>query len=231
MSNGNWLLKVFSAIGLTLTLGVSMSAEAGLFGFGGDSWKEEVLLHDGKKVIVERSQSYGGRHEIGQSPPIKEWTITFTPPNSNKSITWKEEFNKDIGSATLGLLALDIVKGVPYIVTNPWGCLSYNKWGRPNPPYVIFKYDGKAWQRIPLEEFPAEIKEANVINNTGHHGRALNAHAGVVTANEINEINGRYAPDVLYQKVFVRIPLKPGSIGVSCPDYSLPRYASPQAPN
>ena len=43
-----------------------MNAEAGLFGIGGDSWKEDVLLHDGKKLIVERSQTYGGRHEIGQ---------------------------------------------------------------------------------------------------------------------------------------------------------------------
>jgi Ca2+-binding RTX toxin-like protein len=27
-----------------------MSAYAGLFGFGGTSWKEEVLLHDGSKL-------------------------------------------------------------------------------------------------------------------------------------------------------------------------------------
>jgi hypothetical protein len=29
---------------------LSMSASAGLFGFGGTSWKEEVLLHDGRKI-------------------------------------------------------------------------------------------------------------------------------------------------------------------------------------
>ena len=38
-------------------------------------------------------------------------------------------------------------------------CPSYNKWGRPNPPYVFFKYDGATWQRISLGEFPGEFKD------------------------------------------------------------------------
>jgi hypothetical protein len=48
-------------------------------------------------------------------------------------------------------------------VALPMGCLSYNKWGRPNPPYVVFKYDGNTWQRIPLTELPYEIKATNLI--------------------------------------------------------------------
>ena len=61
MSDG--LLRGFKTISLMLALGVSMSAGAGFLGFGGDSWKEEVLLHDGSKIIVKRSQSYGGRRD------------------------------------------------------------------------------------------------------------------------------------------------------------------------
>ena len=75
-------------------MGVSMSADAGLFGFGGTSWQEEVLLHDGSKIIVERSQSYGGRHEIGQSSPVKEHTITFSLQNSGKTISWTSEYGE-----------------------------------------------------------------------------------------------------------------------------------------
>ena len=41
-------------------IGVGMSAEAGLFGIGGMSWKEEVLLHDGSKIIAERHYNLGG---------------------------------------------------------------------------------------------------------------------------------------------------------------------------
>ena len=40
----------------------------------GTSWQEEVLLHDGRTMVVDRSLSYGGGHEIGQPAPIKEKT-------------------------------------------------------------------------------------------------------------------------------------------------------------
>lgn len=127
------------------------------------SWKEEVLLHDGNKIVVERSVERGGRHEIGQQPPIKEQSLTFTSPATNQRITWKSGFSKDVGLADFQPLLLDIDKGVAYIVTSPVGCLSYNKWGRPNPPYVIFKYQGTTWERVTLQELPAGIDKPNLI--------------------------------------------------------------------
>lgn len=160
------LLSVFKAIGLILVLEVSMNADAGLFGLGGTNWKEEVLLHDGSKIMASRSQTYGGRHEIGQTPPIKDQDITFAVPGSSKNLSWKSEYGEDIGRSNFKLLALHILNSTPYIVASPNLCLSYNKWGRPNPPYVFFKHDGKAWQRIPLSEFPAEFKEINLVVST-----------------------------------------------------------------
>jgi hypothetical protein len=201
-------LKPMLKLGLLLMMGVSMSAGAGLFGFGGTSWKEEVLLHDGSKLIVERSQTRGGRHEIGQEVPINSHKISFTLPGTRKAITWEVTIGLDASDASLGLLALDVVKGVPYIVTSTFGCHAYNKWGRPNPPYVFFKYDGKAWQRIPLAEFPTEIKEANVVEGTQEHERRLDTHTGVVTADEIKKINGKYSPSAIYLQVFVREEIK-----------------------
>jgi hypothetical protein len=63
-------------------------------------------------------------------------------------------------------LALHVLNNTPYLVTAPDKCLSYNKWGRPNPPYVIFKYDGSTWHRIPLSEFPVEFKNINLVIET-----------------------------------------------------------------
>ena len=163
MRINNGMSRRFAQFVVFLMMGVSMSANAGLFGFGGTSWKEEVLLHDGSKIVVERSFSRGGRHEITQGSPVKEQDLSFTMPGSNQTITWKSEYSEDVGRSNFHLLALHILNGTPYIVTNPNLCISYNKWGRPNPPYVIFKYDGKAWQRIPLAELPAEFKELNVV--------------------------------------------------------------------
>jgi len=150
-----WLL------GLTL-LGLSPGASAFL-GFGGTSWQEEVLVHDGTKIVVERSVERGGRHEIGQKPPIKEQSLRFTLPQNHQRVEWKDDYSEDVGGANFLPMLLDVVDGTPYLVANPMGCLSYNKWGRPNPPYVIFKHDGTTWQRIPLQELPAEVTTPNLI--------------------------------------------------------------------
>lgn len=206
----HWLLAISLMI-----LGGGMSACA-----DGTSWKEEVLLHDGKKLIVERSQSYGGRHEIGQKPPIKEQKITFTLSGSNRSITWKSEYSEDIGRANLNLLALHVLNGTPYIVAEPNLCLAYNKWGRPNPPYVFFKYDGKTWQRIPLSVFPAQFKDVNVVvNSLGAARGGTIVETGLITAEKIRELNSRlwrYPNEQLQYKSILREAMKPGSPGVGC---------------
>jgi hypothetical protein len=190
-----------------LFLGASMSANAGLFGFGGTSWKEEVLLHDGSKMVVERSQSRGGRHEIGQAPPVKEHSITFTLPGANKALAWKDEFSEDVGSSNFDLLALHILNGVPYIVASTYGCLSYNKWGRPNPPYILFKFDSKSWQRIQLQELPTEFKSINLVINTSKHEKVLN-DVGMVFAERIVEMNGN--PRQPEYRTILREPVKSG---------------------
>lgn len=168
-------------LALILMMGVSMSACS-------ESWKEEVLLHDGSKIIVERTVERGGRHEIGQQPPIKEMSLAFTLPITNELITWKSEFSEDVGLAEFQPLLIDVFQGAAYVVTTPVGCQSYNKWGRPNPPYVIFKYQGKAWNRITLQELPTEIKTPNIIfGSPDNHVEKLGTK--FVTAETVKKIN------------------------------------------
>lgn len=208
--------KQITQLGLLLMIGVSMSAGAGLFGFGGTSWKEEVLLHDGSKIIVKRSQSYGGRHEIGQSAPVKEHTITFDLPGSGKTISWTSEYGEDLGRTNFNLLALHIFNGIPYLVVEPNLCLSYNKWGRPNPPYVFFKYDGKTWQRIALPELPAEFKTINLIVNNGREEDIERAAGklGYVSAEGVQQINSSLRQPEY--KTILREALSPKRINEMC---------------
>ncbi len=198
-----------------LMLGVSMNACSS----DAVSWKEEVLLHDGSKIVVERSQSYGGRHEIGQTPPIKEQTIKFMLPGTNKTITWRSEYSEDIGRSNFILLALHILKGTPYIVASPNLCLSYNKWGRPNPPYVFFKYDGKGWERISLAEFPVEFKEINVVVSTKAEEETITANP-LVSAELVKKLNATLEQPEY--KTILREPLAQER----CPQYS----SGPKAP-
>lgn len=140
-----------------------MTACASIFG-GSKSWKEEVQLHDGQKIVIERYFNLGGATIESTERKELDETVTFTQTGTNKKVTWKTEFN-DVSPEPndLSILLLDIVNGVPYIATRPAGCIGFNKWKRPNPPYIFFKYDGNDWKRIALEEFPAELTKANVI--------------------------------------------------------------------
>lgn len=159
MSNLNGMMKRLAKLGLMLMMGVSISACS-------KDWKEEVMLHDGQKIIVKRSVERGGRHELFKGLPISEQRLTWNMPGTDQTVTWEDHFSEDVGSATLLPMLVDVHQGTAYVVANPMGCLAYNKWGRPNPPYVVFKYQDKEWKRIALQELPAEIKTPNIIFST-----------------------------------------------------------------
>ena len=161
-SNPLALKQAMQAVALSIA-GLAASANASVFGLGADRWKEELLLHDGRKMIVERSQTYGCRSEPGQPAPIKEHKVRFTPPGSNRPVTWTSEYAADLGRTNFNLLAVHVLGVTPYIVASPNLCLAYNKWGRPNPPYVAFKYEDTEWRRIALQALPLEFKTVNVV--------------------------------------------------------------------
>lgn len=155
------------------------------------TWKEEVALHDGTTLIVERSQVRGGLHELGQGSTITAHSMKFTLPGSDKAILWKSEKPEEIGYDSMGLLAFDLIGGVPYVVLRPVGCLSYNKWGRPNPPYVVFKYVDQQWRRLPVSELPGEITKPNLLIDTyGHYDVEETVKSGFVSASSVRRFNG-----------------------------------------
>ncbi len=112
-------------------------------------------------------------------------------------------------------MLVDIVNGEPYLVVSPLGCLSYNKWGRPNPPYVAFKHDGKQWTRIPLQELPVEIKTPNLIISAPDI-EVERLGKSFASVDEVKRANAGFKQPE-YQSI-VREPVKPGTEGslVNC---------------
>jgi hypothetical protein len=198
-------LLVFIAMVLT---GINACGYFGIF--GEVSWKEEVLLHDGNTITVKRWQKRGGVHEPGIRPPVGEQSIKFTLPGTQKVIKWRDEYSRDIGRSNFTLLALHILNSTPYIITTPRLCLSYNKWGRPNPPYVIFKFDGKDWKRIELADLPLEFKNINMVINTEGREKSLIGRS-ILSAQEIKYLNSSLTQDEF--KTIIRKPIS----GVGCP--------------
>jgi hypothetical protein len=220
MSDG--LFRVFKKIGLVLTLGMSMSACAGLFGHT-KSWKEEVVLHDGKVIVVERFFNLGDYPTLDSHnrSPLDQ-TLTFTLPDSNKTISWKTEYRNELPKPnSLTPLLVDVVGGVPYVATSPAGCISYNKWGRPNPPYVLFKYANDEWKHLSLEEFPAELFHANLMSEPDI--RILKSYYSVEQVKE--QMNGRRI--AAEATTILREAIPESQL---CTDWNLQRYRSPKAP-
>ncbi|MDI1279648.1 hypothetical protein [Methylobacter sp.] len=149
MSKQHWRLKAAKIVGLLFILGLGIRACV-ITEF---SWKEEVFLHDGSKIIIKRENIYDAnlRREIGQHALLAEQIIRFRVP------TWKTNNRSDEQPESLNVLSLDFLDNIPYLATTTGDCLAYNKWGRPNPPYIFFKYVGE-WQRISMEEFPEQFK-------------------------------------------------------------------------
>ena len=151
---------------ICMALAVSVCVNAGQFGLGGASWQEEALLHDGTKIVVDRSVTRGGPHEIGQRGSYTKQNLAFTHPTTIHSIAWEDKATEDLGASSFLPMALDIYQDAVYLVLKPMGCLSYNKWGRPNPPYVVFRHGGKTWERVPLQELPLATKTPNLISSS-----------------------------------------------------------------
>jgi hypothetical protein len=215
MSDQHLLLRLFRTICLVLILGVSMSA----FATSTFTWKEEVLLHDGKKIIVERSDTYDSSmpHEIGQGAPLAEHKTTFIIPGTNQKVIWKSDNRPSPDPDDLHLLALDFLGSVPYVATLSSSCVAYNKWKRPNPPYVFFKYMN-GWKRISLDEFPERFK----INITLHLDEpdkkkvtAENREYGFVRAQTVAEINREPGRSREYYTLF----REPIDLRGRCPEY------------
>lgn len=179
---------------LLLLLSFAISACAGVPALNNStsSWKEEVVLHDGKVVVVERFFHLGDypTADSHNRSPLDQ-TLTFTLPETNKRISWKTEYKNNTPEPnSLTPLLLGVVDGVPYLATSPAGCIAYNKWARPNPPYILFKYNNNEWERIPLEAFPSELVQANLMSKPD--ARILKSYYTVAQVKE--QMSGRNIP-------------------------------------
>lgn len=175
------------------------------------TWKEEAVQHDGSKIIVERSMKRGGPHEIGSGGGSVYQSLTFLMPGTGKEVVWEDKRSEDLNTASFSPLALNVVDSTAYVVASPAGCLSYNKWGRPNPPYVVFKHQGQDWSRIPLEQLPATIKSPNlIISSPDEEARKL---GGVISAKAIEQLNA-----TAQMPQYVRIVREPANeTSLTCP--------------
>ncbi|MDA8454341.1 hypothetical protein M4R22_06170 [Acidovorax sp. GBBC 3334] len=117
-------------------------------------WKEEILLHDGRKIIAERKDVAGGWTEPGQSGSTQKRTITFPDPNDPK----KKYTHQITGSSNY--LLLDFEKGVPWLIVSV-GPFSVNT-DCPIGSYETFTQVNGAWRSVSYSELPKAFANPNM---------------------------------------------------------------------
>lgn len=168
-----------------LALALALTGCAG----GSRYWKEEVVLPDGRMLVVERWQKLGNplNREIPDlkfGPPVVGYGLDIPIPGMNKTVRWEAD-------RSLSPLAIGIKGTTVYLAASPRTCPDYDRWGRPVPPYVFFKHEDGEWKRIGVEEFPEEIAQANLL--VGAHAREVDS--GYVPADAVKRGNRETSHD------------------------------------
>lgn len=109
-------------------------------------WQEEVLLSDGRMLLVERTASMKGLQEWGGPGGMKDqrYSLQFTLPDGKPAPRWN-------GVNMPMIFDYNPALGGWYLISNIAMCEEWQAAGRPNPPYVAYRLQDNAWKRIRID--------------------------------------------------------------------------------
>ncbi len=121
-------------------------------------WKEEILLHDGRKVIADRLDTYAGPRDLTLSESnTKERTIRFTDPSDPK----KTYAHKITGVSNY--LMLDFHEGKPWLIVHVGPFSTDTRC--PIGTYDTYAWDGAHWVQKSFRERPKQFGKPNMATN------------------------------------------------------------------
>lgn len=128
---------------------------AALTGCGPDvaRWKEEVLLHDGRMIVVERMAKAAKGGITAPRGRDLEFEISYKP----LGIYWHDTSGNQ-------QTALEIFDGIPYLViVYPGDPRIFCKDKPPGTlPIQVLKMQGKEWIAVNTDSFPVDIANFNL---------------------------------------------------------------------
>jgi hypothetical protein len=122
-------------------------------------WQEDVLQPDGSKLTVTRhyeydSPGYGG--EPFADPSAGSSWLTFKDPNTGEVIKWE-----DGGGGHFFMVGLVYDGKTPLMLVMPARGGDMQHYGCPNPPYLVYAYQGRKWLSRPMASWPVKVFRAN----------------------------------------------------------------------
>ncbi|MEW6677071.1 MAG: hypothetical protein AB1421_04045 [Pseudomonadota bacterium] len=123
-------------------------------------WDEEVKLHDGRVILIKRREASGGGGFPVSGMNKRGLTQYYEFCYPEMGVYWRSR-----GSSRYQPEILDIVDGKVYVMvplTGSFACMFHDY---PATNAIYFVWEGGAWQKIPYEQFPKEIRRTNLLLN------------------------------------------------------------------
>jgi hypothetical protein len=130
------------------------------------SWEEEVMLSDGRMIMVNRKQEYI------EGYGVKRTWLTFSLPEMGGEQTWYEWMYPAI---------VDVYEGKVYVVGYTPGVNQFSEYLYPRYQLVSYLFDGKKFARIRFNQLPDQIKKSyNIIycSARGEHTSLVDKRKG-----------------------------------------------------
>lgn len=144
-----------------------------------ESQVEDVALHDGRHIKVERAVQWTTKFKIldpffglpfmprFETSGPDTFSLKFKHPDTQETITWQ-------GEQHYTPVLLDIVSSVPSLIVNgPTSKETEAIYGCPELPYFYLKYEsgffGK-WVPVPVEKAPDVLRESNLSQTNRNNG-------------------------------------------------------------
>lgn len=143
-----WIAKIILA-----GFAVAIASTLGFFRNTLD-WKEEIVLHDGRIVVVEREDRLGGWAEPGQKASQRERRISFSDPDDPK----KRYTHVITGSSNYLLIGFN--QATPWVIVSV-GPFS-NDTKCPIGTYETFRWLNGTWHSVSYATLPPVFKKPNM---------------------------------------------------------------------
>jgi hypothetical protein len=130
-------------------------------------WSEDVVLHDGRRIRVERTVSFTFKHSIGDAGSgfsvsknkLSNHHLQFKNPDTGRLIDWQ-------GDPLFTPVLLDLIDGTPYLVLSARPTKETERiYGCTELPFIYLQYDTKSqtkWRTVPENQAPSSLKIANL---------------------------------------------------------------------
>jgi hypothetical protein len=121
------------------------------------AWQEEVKLNDGRVIVVAQKRrceaAYTG-HDFASCISRETWLRIKLPEFGSEEIVWNERLDP---------MLVNIDKGKLYVVGRPPTGREFNLYGRPQPPYLGYRWIGEKWEAISFRDIPDAIYDTNMV--------------------------------------------------------------------